>query len=371
MFRAESAFLVLLTLLLIAAGCRRAAPPSFSPGVEVEKLTEDVDDPEELAELKLLQTQVMDLLQQHTGTPDKLFMLGEPADERKPLLLGYAIYSQYCTQCHGVNGDGNGQAAEYLQPKPRNYKRGIFKFTSTPYGSKPRRSDLIHTLRRGVTGTSMPSFDRFNEEQLNAVVDYVIALSLRGELETELARIVYDEEELPGEDVVAEIIDEKRQAWKDSAYEVVMPVTPMPEDTPETVLAGHRLFLEYACNKCHGKYGRGGSMEKVEVGSDVWGNKAAAADLSSGMFRGGGRPVDIYRRIYSGINGTPMPAFKKTFENNPDAIWNLVQFILETGQRRREGKPPLSEADLPTAEPAPTENPAEQTEPAEPPGAAA
>ena len=90
-------------------------------------------------------------------------------------------------------------------------------------------------------------------------------------------------------------------------------------------------------------------MEKVEVGMDSWGNKAAAADLSSGMFRGGGRPIDIYRRISSGINGTPMPAFEKLFQDNPDAIWHLVHFIRATANAVVQGKPPLSEADLPTA----------------------
>ena len=73
------------------------------------------------------------------------------------LALGYALYSRYCTQCHGVNGDGEGPVAQYLDPKPRNYQYGIFKFTSTPYGRKPRRADLIQTVQRGVTGTSMPS----------------------------------------------------------------------------------------------------------------------------------------------------------------------------------------------------------------------
>jgi mono/diheme cytochrome c family protein len=144
-----------------------------------------------------------------------------------------------------------------------------------------------------------------------------------------------------------------------------MPVSSMPLMTDETVRTGHKIFLEQACNKCHGKYGRGGSMEKVEVGVDAWGNQTAAADLSSGMFHGGGRPVDIYRRIYSGINGTPMPAFERTFQDNPDSIWYLVQFIKATGNRRREGLPPLSEKDLPVAEPAAAEAPAAADSPAE------
>ena len=88
-------------------------------------------------------------------------------------------------------------------------------------------------------------------------------------------------------------------------------------------------------------------MGNVEVGKDAWGYKAAAADLTSGMFHGGDRPVDIYRRIYSGINGTPMPAFNKTFADNPDDIWHLVHFIKSAGNRRREGKPPMTEDDLP------------------------
>lgn len=67
-----------------------------------------------------------------------------------------------------------------------------------------------------------------------------------------------------------------------------------------------------------------------------------------GCSAGGERPNDIYRRISSGINGTPMPAFEKLFQDNPDAIWQLVHFIRATGERRRQGKPPLSEADLPS-----------------------
>ena len=122
--------------------------------------------------------------------------------------------------------------------------------------------------------------------------------------------------------------------------------------------------------KCHGKFGRGGSMGNVEVGEDAWGYKGAAADLSSGMFRGGGRPIDIYRRIFSGINGTPMPAFEATFQDNPDEIWQLVQFIKATGERRRLGELPLGEVDLPAkieteieAE-KPVKEPAETEEPA-------
>ena len=64
------------------------------------------------------------------------------------LKLGQDVYLKRCVQCHGVNGDGNGPVAASMYPRPRDYTRGIFKFTSTPYGTKPRREDLMATLDR-------------------------------------------------------------------------------------------------------------------------------------------------------------------------------------------------------------------------------
>ena len=373
-------FLVLIFSTAAQIGCRKAVPPSFSPGQELLNLTEGIEDEEELALYKDLQSQVTTALLKYCGTPEKPLLLGnaEPTEaEKTHLKHGYQLYTKYCVQCHGVNGDGQGAVAKHLNPKPRNYTLGIFKFTSTPYGGKPRRADLIRTIRRGVTGTSMPSFDRFSEEELEAVVDYVLVLTHRGELERELALIAYDEEELPEEEGLEEVIGDILQPWQDSSEALVMPATMMPPMTEESAREGHKLFLKHACNKCHGVFGRGGSMGNVEVGNDAWGFKAAAADLSSGMFRGGGRPLDLYRRIHSGINGTPMPAFEKLFAEDPDAIWQLVHFIKQTGNRRRMGLEPLSAADLPEgveiqlpagAEPIEqeaaeeTEEPAEETE---------
>lgn len=350
--------LSLSLLILASGGCRRATPPSYTSGKEVVELTADIEDPDELKLYQDLQTQVVHKLQALTGTPDKPILIGSELDDAH-LKRGYALYSRYCTQCHGINGDGNGPAAAYLNPKPRNYTQGIFKFTSTPYGMKPRRADIVRTIRKGITGTSMPSFDRFSDEDIEAVVDYVMVLTLRGQLEKQLAQIAYDDGELPDDELMQEVVEELLATWKSSSEQIVMPASPMPPMTDETVALGHQLFLQQACNKCHGQFGRGGSMEKVDVGMDAWGNPAAAADLSSGMFHGGGRPIDIYRRISSGINGTPMPAFEKVFQENPDAIWHLVHFIRATGERRRQGKSPLSASDLPTQVP-PKQIPAEQ-----------
>ena len=329
-----------LFLLLVVVGCQPTVDASFELSEQVRELGADAESEEERQLWQDLQAKIADELTQRCGTPQRPRRPGAPDSDLSHLKRGAAVYARRCQMCHGVSGDGNGPVAKYLDPRPRDYRPGIFKFTTTPYGAKPRRTDLLRTVRRGVTGTSMPSFDDLSSDDLEAVVDYVVVLSQRGELETQLALLAYDEEDIDSEyvdELVAEILDH----WTKSQENVVAAVTPMPPMTPESVSQGHRLFLKYACNKCHGKDGRGGSLGNVDVGTDVWGHKAAAADLTSGMFRGGERPIDIYRRIIAGINGTPMPSFGDTFANDPDAIWRLVHFVQDTGQRRRQNLPPI------------------------------
>jgi hypothetical protein len=58
------------------------------------------------------------------------------------------------------------------------------------------------------------------------------------------------------------------------------------------------------------------------------------------MLRGGTDPLDVYRHIHSGINGTPMPSFGQTFAQEPDKIWKLTAFVLDLANGRRSGKIP-------------------------------
>jgi hypothetical protein len=58
------------------------------------------------------------------------------------------------------------------------------------------------------------------------------------------------------------------------------------------------------------------------------------------MLRGGRTPLDIYRRIYGGINGTAMPAFDQLLRDEPDTVWNMVAYVLYITDRRRDGEVP-------------------------------
>jgi mono/diheme cytochrome c family protein len=345
-------------IALLVVGCRPPEPPQFSRSAELQALSEfaEADDGESVKLWQGLQTQIEAELAQRCGTPLAPVVLGDPEADRARLKLGAQVYAYRCQQCHGVGGTGQSSLTQYLDPKPRDYTKGIFKFTSTPYNAKPRRSDLLRTVRRGVSGTSMPSFDDLDPEDLEAVVDYVIYLSQRGELEQELVQLAQDEEEL-ADDLVQESVDTVRNRWTEAQSQLVMPVTPMPAMTADTIAKGRELYLQQVCNKCHGVDGRGGLAGNIEIGKDAWGHETAAADLTSGLYRGGGRPIDIYRRIYSGINGTPMPGFAQTLANEPDNFWYLVHFIRDTGERRRRNLSPEAAPAQPAA-PTPPEVPA-------------
>ena len=48
---------------------------------------------------------------------------------------GHGLYRRYCIGCHGPQGDGNGENAPYIDPKPRDFTIATFKCRSTLTGS--------------------------------------------------------------------------------------------------------------------------------------------------------------------------------------------------------------------------------------------
>ena len=338
----------LMAAALLAGGCSRLPDSTYALRVEDEKL----DLP---AKHK---TQIADILAAFHGTPANPRMalpagdddapakpaepgqfaiarIDKPGFDRLHLQHGREVYTAQCAGCHGTTGDGRGPAGAHLNPPPRDYRNGVFKFTSTPRGSKPRREDLRRILKYGAKGTSMPAFRFLSEEDTEAVIDYVQTLSARGELEINLIREATDElleEDDFDPETVAGFVRDIAASWERADNEIVRPLTVNPPRTPESVQAGAVAFAEFACVKCHGPDARG--SKSADVGKDIWGRTAYPANLAMGLLHGGRRPIDIYRRIYSGINGTPMPSSKdpntsiqETPEQRSEKIWQLVHFV--------------------------------------------
>ena len=86
---------------------------------------------------------------------------------------GKIVYERYCMTCHGERGNGAGETAPYINPKPRDFRKGTFKWRSTPSGSLPLVSDLERTVREGVYWTAMPSFYALNPRARSDVIAYI------------------------------------------------------------------------------------------------------------------------------------------------------------------------------------------------------
>ena len=61
---------------------------------------------------------------------------------------GRRVYLRYCVGCHGQDGDGAGENAQWIEPKPRDFTAAVFKCRSTPTGTLPTDEDLFHAEHR-------------------------------------------------------------------------------------------------------------------------------------------------------------------------------------------------------------------------------
>jgi len=217
---------------------------------------------------------------------------GKISKEELLLSRGRNIYLHMCVFCHGEDGDSGGAAVEYLYPWPRDFRKGIFKFRSTPTGTLPRDEDIYRTIIKGVPGTSMPAWGAsLSPEDTWALVNLIKNFSPRFKSEQ------------PGN---------------------AMNIPDPPPATPEMIARGEKLFAQHKCVNCHGKSGRGdGKM--AESLMDVWKHSVFVHDITSPAYlKFGHTAKDIFRTLSTGLDGTPMSSYAHLPEEDR---WALVQFI--------------------------------------------
>jgi mono/diheme cytochrome c family protein len=257
--------------------------------------------------------EIASVLEALFGTPDNPQVLPEMGlDQRKlnlaagPAWTGpddvtHGLYRRHCVHCHGISGDGRGPTARFLDPYPRDYRKGVFKFKSTYPSEKPTDEDLHRVLTQGIPGTSMPSFSLLPGPEVEALVEYVKYLAIRGEMEMRLVSFVADElgEEEAEDDEGNPIMEDGKpkmvrppldpahdpdqmaaireelallvESWQLAGEQVIFPdeeQIPDAEPTAESIAEGRELFFGKAnCVKCHGMTALGDGEQTVY---DVW-----------------------------------------------------------------------------------------------------
>ena len=209
---------------------------------------------------------------------------------------GAMDYRRYCVGCHGDLGDGNGENAQWVDPKPRDFQLGIFKCRSTPTGTLPTDKDLYDTIGRGLDRSNMPVWNALSAQQRIDLVAWVKHFS---------PRFASDKPGAP------------------------IQIPPEPEVTPDRVKAGRDVFERVQCWKCHGVQGMANGPSASTLTDDL------GRPISAFNFTDGSRPKcgstdqDIYRIFMTGLDGTPMPSFSDNIK--PEEAWDLV-FYLRTLQ---------------------------------------
>jgi mono/diheme cytochrome c family protein len=306
----QSLGLAAAALAVGAVGCGQAPPPEFRLNM-LQLVSHDV--PRDYG------VEIANVLDALFGTPDQPLAPPDSGLNQKLLNLAagpawvgaddltHGLYRRHCVHCHGISGDGRGPTARFLDPYPRDYRKGVFKFKSTFNADMPTRDDLLRVLHNGIPGTSMPSFSLLPEPEIESLVEYVKYLAMRGEMETALVTYVSSElgetevEDADGKplldedgnpkverapldpatvpeqaDVVKEELAAIVERWQGSAEQVIVPAEdqipaddPSAEEIAASIDEGRVLFygVKANCLKCHGPTALGDGQQ---TDFDVW-----------------------------------------------------------------------------------------------------
>ena len=260
-----------------------------------------------------------------SGVPEG-FKTGElaPLPPADMIEAGKRVYFTKCVWCHGVDGAGDGPAADRLWPRPRNFNHGTFKIRHTASGELPLfdsrkpvpgQNDLFETVTHGLPGSAMPSWEGIlSEEQRLQVLSFV----------------------------TSQLVKDRKFDDKATETQTILQLDSIKSIAPskESIEKGKQLVVDKKCIECHGVDGRGdGNAFNLK---DDWGFAIQPADWHKCWnFRGSRQDPynvkNIFRTFSTGVNGTPMPSFadNTTIEER----WHIANFVQSLCERDPSGDP--------------------------------
>lgn len=235
------------------------------------------------------------------------------------LNLGKNTYQEYCIQCHGAEGKGDGPASKGMYPPPRNLTAGIYKFANVPSGELPHDEDFYRIIRQGLKGSAMLPWD-ISDERLDAVVQYIKTLA---------------PETWEGKD-------------KTLGTKIELPADPFGDTYKhQAIEKGRKVYhITAACIQCHRGYESKDNISayNVEINKVPLKADEFAADLyqlkpQDGDYNYKVIPPDftyhdmrsitdvesIVQRLMYGVNGSGMPGWKDVVTD--EELWALAYYV--------------------------------------------
>lgn len=264
----------------------------------------------------LLSLLALGACQEHKFKESKTFAGGQVIDA-ETLNLGHATYLEYCVQCHGVNGDGQGVSHKGMLPPPRNFKQGLYKFGNVPYGELPHDEDFYRIIKKGLHGSGMLPWD-ISERRLMAVTQYIKTFA---------------PEAWEGVD---KVLGTKIEATADPYG---------PEKKAQAIARGEQVYHVIAqCTTCHRGYApqadisnwnkeiNGSAITSFEPNlyelkaqDSEYNYKVIPPDFTYHELRSIHGTDDIYQRMVYGVTGSGMPGWKDVVSD--DDLWALTYYV--------------------------------------------
>jgi mono/diheme cytochrome c family protein len=220
---------------------------------------------------------------------------------------GKSLYAVNCASCHGPQGFGDGPAAVALNPKPRNYHEGYWK-----YGGGVAR--IVQTISTGSPGTAMAAFTNIPLEDRFAIAHFERSLAPKQEEDKpeDLAWLgpiggapgapggapggPAGGAQKPSPTIPIELALELMYEPNPPAGGAAAPAS---AEGPGAVIYAQR------CASCHGGSGEGGVRVRM-LGSSPY-VYVTTAKLSAGRGGWSGDPARFEKMVLEGIPGYLMP----------------------------------------------------------------
>lgn len=93
---------------------------------------------------------------------------------------GKALFEANCASCHGVSGKGDGPVGAALNPPPRDFTVGDFKFDANADGTPGEDADLKLVIQKGAMAYGgsalMAPWPTLTDEQITDIIAYIRTL---------------------------------------------------------------------------------------------------------------------------------------------------------------------------------------------------